>query len=110
MAYPGDCIRYGYVNGKDRMARISRSLAYTLDTQPKMGVVTGDGRIRKLTPRECFRLQGFGDGMIDKILAITSDYQAYRQAGNAVTVNVVEAVGKRLFEADNALKNIGKTA
>ena len=53
-------------------------------------------RIRRLTPRECLRLQGWTDDRIDLILPIQSDAQLYRQAGNGVTVNVVEAIGKRL--------------
>ena len=106
-AYPGDCISFAYAGVNGRGARVNPQLAYTIDTQPSKAVVTEDGRIRKLTPRECLRLQGFEDYQIDKILAITSDSQAYKQAGNAVTVNVVEAVGRRLVQADNALKNGG---
>ena len=53
-------------------------------------------RIRRLTPRECLRLQGWTDDRIDLILPIQSDAQLYKQAGNGVTVNVVEAIGKRL--------------
>lgn len=53
-------------------------------------------RIRRLVPRECLRLQGFADERIDRILAVQSDSQVYKQAGNGVTVNVVEAIGKRL--------------
>lgn len=55
-------------------------------------------RIRKLTPRECFRLQGFSDEAFDILRkAGLSDSQLYKQAGNAVTVNVVEAIGERLL-------------
>ena len=53
-------------------------------------------RIRRLTPRECLRLQGWTDDRIDLILPIQSDAQLYKQAGNGVTVSVVEAIGKRL--------------
>ena len=53
-------------------------------------------RIRRLTPRECLRLQGWTDDRINLILPIQSDAQLYKQAGNGVTVNVVEAIGKRL--------------
>ena len=53
-------------------------------------------RIRRLTPKECLRLQGWQDERIEKVLAIQSDAQLYKQAGNGVTVNVVEAIGKRL--------------
>lgn len=104
-AYPGDCISLAYAGIGNKNARIKRQLSYTIDTQPNKGVVTKDGRIRKLTPRECFRLQGFEDKQIGKILAITSDSQAYKQAGNAVTVNVIQAIGRRLAEIDHALKN-----
>ena len=59
-----------------------------------------NGRIRRLTPRECLRLQGWTDDRIDKVLAIQSDNQVYKQAGNGVTVNVVEAIGRRLAALD----------
>ena len=62
-----------------------------------------EGRIRRLTPRECLRLQGWADDRIDKILVVSSERQAYRQAGNGVTVNVVEAIGKRLAAIDAEL-------
>ena len=62
------------------------------------------GRIRRLTPRECLRLQGWQDDRIDKVLAIQSDNQIYRQAGNGVTVTVVEAIGRRLAAVDDALQ------
>ena len=53
-------------------------------------------RIRKLTPRECWRLQGFPDWAFERAREVNSDTQLYRQAGNAVTVNVVEYLGKKL--------------
>ena len=62
--------------------------------------VLHNGRIRRLTPRECLRLQGWTDERIDKVLAIQSDNQVYKQAGNGVTVNVVEAIGRRLIEVE----------
>ncbi len=67
-------------------------------------LVERGGRIRRLMPRECLRLQGFEDSQIDKILAINSDSQAYKQAGNSVTVNVIEAIGQRLRAVDEELK------
>lgn len=55
-------------------------------------------RIRKLTPRECFRLQGFPDVEFDKLTANgISNSQLYKMAGNAVTVNVIDAIGRRLI-------------
>ena len=62
------------------------------------------GRIRRLMPRECLRLQGFEDWQIDRILAINSDAQAYKQAGNSVTVNVIEAIGRRIRAMDKELR------
>ena len=59
------------------------------------GVLAGKG-IRRLTPRECLRLQGWADERIDRVLAVQSDNQVYKQAGNGVTVTVVEAIGQRL--------------
>ena len=55
-------------------------------------------RIRKLTPRECWRLQGFPDWAFEKAQKENSDTQLYKQAGNAVTVNVIEDIGKRLVK------------
>ena len=57
-----------------------------------------------LTPRECLRLQGWADDRIDTVLAIQSDNQAYKQAGNGVTVNVVEAIGRRIAKMDAELR------
>ncbi|MGQ7513673.1 DNA cytosine methyltransferase [Streptococcus suis] len=52
--------------------------------------------IRKLTPRECWRLQGFPDWAFDRAQAVNSNSQLYKQAGNSVTVNVIEAIARRL--------------
>jgi DNA (cytosine-5)-methyltransferase 1 len=52
--------------------------------------------IRKLTPRECFRLQGWTDDYFGKAEFVNSDSQLYKQAGNGVTVNVVYEIGKAL--------------
>lgn len=55
-------------------------------------------RIRKLTPLECWRLQGFTDAQHQTVVdAGLSDSQRYKQAGNAVTVNVIQAIGERLL-------------
>lgn len=64
----------------------------------------GCGRIRKLTPRECWRLQGFTDEMFDRARAVNSDNQLYRQAGNSVTIQVVYAVGRQILAAQEALE------
>ena len=75
--------------------------SFTLTSQDKHGVAIGNPpkyRIRKLTPLECFRLQGFPDEAHEAVKqAGISDSQRYKQAGNAVTVNVIEAIGERLI-------------
>lgn len=58
--------------------------------------VTDGYRIRKLTPRECWRLQGFPDWAFDKAQEVNSNSQLYKQAGNSVTVNVIAEIAKRL--------------
>lgn len=60
------------------------------------------GRIRKLTPRECWRLQGFTDEHFDKARATgLSDSRLYKMAGNAVTVNVISAIGEIIKKVDS---------
>ncbi len=60
------------------------------------------GRIRKLTPRECWRLQGFTDEQFDKARATgLSDSRLYKMAGNAVTVNVISAIGEIIKKVDS---------
>lgn len=65
--------------------------SFTLNTQDKHGVYDGV-KIRRLTPLECERLQGYPDNWTEGC----SDTQRYKQCGNSVTVNVVEAIAKRL--------------
>ena len=72
--------------------------------QKTVTAVLYEGRIRRLTPRECLRLQGWADDRIDTVLAIQSDNQAYKQAGNGVTVHVVEAIGRRIAKMDAELR------
>lgn len=105
----GDTVDLSYATSNTRRGRVGRDVAHTLDTGSTQGVVTLSGRIRKLTPRECFRLQGYREDQIDKILAITSDSQAYKQAGNGVTVNVVYAIGLKIKAAWDELYGAGDT-
>ena len=65
----------------------------------KAGILLKGGRIRRLTPRECFRLQGFPDELYEKAAAVNSDAQLYKQAGNAVTATVAYAVAMSLPES-----------
>lgn len=73
---------------------------FTLTSQDRHGVLIESGRtlaIRKLTPKECWRLQGFTDAQFEKAKkAGISNSQLYKQAGNAVTVDVVEQIGRKL--------------
>lgn len=68
----------------------------TILTGESQGVVTPDFRIRKLTPRECLRLQGFPDWAFDRAQEVNSNSQLYKQAGNSVTVNVIKAIAREL--------------
>lgn len=65
-----------------------------------MGVLTDDMRIRKLTPRECWRLMGFDDEDFNKAEKVCSNSQLYKQAGNSIVVNVLEAILRRLLNAN----------
>jgi DNA (cytosine-5)-methyltransferase 1 len=56
--------------------------------------------IRKLTPLECFRLQGWTDDYFEKAAFVNSDSQLYKQAGNGVTVDVVQAIAEKLKESE----------
>ena len=78
--------------------------SFTLTSQDRHGVLIADDhiKIRKLTPRECFRLQGFTDEQFDKAAAVNSETQLYKQAGNAVTVNVVEEIGRHIVKTNEA--------
>ena len=72
---------------------------FTLTAQDRHGVLLTDGRIvriRKLTPRECFRLQGWEDEYFDRAQFVNSDSQLYKQAGNGVTVTVIYEIAKKL--------------
>lgn len=103
-ALPGDTVDLGYAGSNTRRGRVGRDIAHTLETSCIQWIVENGGRIRRLMPRECLRLQGFEEWQIDRILAIQSDAQAYKQAGNSVTVNVIEAIAKRIQAVDEELK------
>lgn len=73
--------------------------ALSINAWQENNLLAGGVRIRRLTPRECWRLQGFPDEYFDKAKAAgISDTQLYKQAGNSVTVNVARAIGERLKE------------
>jgi len=92
----GDSINYAVPTSKTRRGRIGKGVAQTLDTACNQAVL--DNKIRRLTPIECERLQGFPDDWTKtgKELGTISDSQRYKMCGNAVTVDVVKAVAERI--------------
>ena len=97
----GEVFDLAFPESKTRRARVidNGKTAPTLDTACEVGFVEQEGkeiRIRKLTPRECFRLQGFPDEYFERAAAVNSDTQLYKQAGNAVSVPVIYEIARRL--------------
>lgn len=95
-ALPGDSVNISHPNSETRRGRVGKGIANTLLTGEEQAVVTENYRIRKLTPRECWRLQGFPDWAFDRAKQVNSDSQLYKQAGNSVTVPVIADIAKRL--------------
>ena len=96
LANIGDSVDLSYPSSLTRRARVGKGIAHNLSCNCQMGAVVWNGRvvkIRRLTPKECFRLQGFSDDLFEKAKAVNSDAQLYKQAGNGVTVPVVYAIG-----------------
>lgn len=91
-----DSVNLSHPNSKTRRGRVGEGIANTLVTGDSQGVVTPNFRIRKLTPRECWRLQGFPDWAFDKAQEVNSNSQLYKQAGNSVTVNVIKEIARHL--------------
>ena len=94
----GDSVNIANINSKTKRGRVGNQIANTLLASEQQGVVGSDYRIRRLTPRECWRLQGFPDSAFDKAQAVTSNSQLYKQAGNSVTVNVIAEIAKHFKE------------
>lgn len=92
----GDSVNLSHPNSKTRRGRVGKQVANNLLTGESQGVIEPDFRIRKLTPREYWRLQGFPDWAFDKAQEVNSNSQLYKQAGNSVTVNVIAAIAKEL--------------
>lgn len=83
-ATEGDSINYSFPNSENRRGRVGKGVAQTLDTGCEQGVLN-NYKIRRFTPRECFRLMDFPDSFTWPV----SDSQAYKQAGNSIVVNVL---------------------
>ncbi|TKH10550.1 DNA methyltransferase [Bacillus wiedmannii] len=92
----GDSINYSVPGSKTRRGRVGKGVAQTLDTACNQAVVTRDFRIRRLTPKECWALQGFPGWAFDRAKEVNSDTQLYRQAGNSVSVPVIYAIARKL--------------
>ena len=99
IAEKGDSIDIAYINQNKRRARVDKERAHTITTSPQIGTLTDHG-VRKLTPRECWRLMGFTDSDFDKARAVCSDTQLYKQAGNSIVVQVLEGILKKLVEME----------
>lgn len=108
-----DAINLSMPNSKTRRGRVGIDMANTLDTSCNQGIFVEISpeltvyavwypkkecyiAIRKLTPKECFRLQGWSDDYFEKAQFVNSDSQLYKQAGNGVTVNVIQAIAERM--------------
>ena len=88
----------GYKGKSEIDLKIARPLCATMAKMHRAcqdNYVTQNGKVRRLTPRECARLQGFSDDFVIPV----SDTQAYKQFGNAVTVNVSNAVASMVKNA-----------
>lgn len=93
----GDTINFSQPNSKTRRGRVGHGIANTMTTANTMATLTSDSRIRKLTPLECWRLQGFPDWAFTRARETgLSDSQLYKQAGNSVTVPVIRAIGEQM--------------
>ena len=103
------CILSGIIGGGgyEKILEADRRVYSCDGLSPTVRTVTGGnkdlkvedlkGRIRKLTPRECWRLMGFSDEDFDKAAALNSDAQLYKQAGNSIVVDVLEAIFKEMI-------------
>lgn len=121
-----DAVNLSVPGSKTRRGRVGREIANTLDTSCNQGIFVKVSdelivyavwyekyqcyiAIRKLTPRECFRLQGWSDDYFEKAQFVNSDSQLYKQAGNGVTVSVIKAIAEKMrTEGENNGKNTSK--
>lgn len=97
VAVDGDGIDLAYPNSETRRGRVGHGVSKTLATSDTQGCLDGV-RIRKLTPKECWRLMGFSDDDFEKAEKVNSRAQLYKQAGNSIVVKVLESVLKNLLQ------------
>ena len=100
-AYEGDSVTLDQPNSKTRRGRVGKRISNTLTTSCNIGVV--QNRIRRLTPRECWRLMGVRDEQYDKLRDI-SNTQLYKLAGNSIVVDVLMGIFKNLLLSDEGTK------
>lgn len=96
VATNGDSVDLSYPNSKNRRGRVGKGISHTLTVGGSMNVVD-NLRIRKLTPLECWRLMGFKDNEYYQAEKVNSNAQLYKQAGNSIVVNVLEAILQKLL-------------
>ena len=97
----GDSVNLAYPNSTTRRGRVGYQVSQTLTANDNMGVLESESRIRKLTPKECWRLMGFSDDDFKKAEQIpTSNTQLYKQAGNSIVVKVLEKIFLNLFKEE----------
>ena len=94
-AYEGDGV---YTNVSTKRGTVQKEMIQTLTTFQDKGIVMNDLRIRKLTPKECWRLMGFDDEDFEKASRVNSNTQLYKQAGNSICVPVLMAIFKELIK------------
>lgn len=108
----GDGVDLSYPNSEQRRGRVQKGMSQTLTTKSDKGVIVcGNNvsingfnfKLRRLTPLECWRLMGIHDSAFDKAQASgVSETQLYKQAGNAIVVDVLEALFRNLFSESRA--------
>ena len=101
-ATDGDGIDLLQPNSETRRGRVQKQAIQTLDTMggEGKGIVTSDLKIRKLTPRECFRLMGVKDEDFENCAKNQSDSSLYHLAGDSIVVNVLMAIYKELIDKE----------
>lgn len=105
-AYPSIIQRVGD-RGKNNFT-VNDKTSYTIPANPMSDrgqmLIDNELRIRKLTPKECWRLMGFDDDDFEKAEKVNSNSQLYKQAGNSIVVNVLEAIFNNLIPKDKHIK------
>lgn len=98
----GDCADLSFPNGYGKGTRVSKETSQTLtaSSSTSLAVKEPSLRIRKLTPKECWRLMGFLDSDFDKVESELSNSQLYHIAGDSICTNVLMAIFGQFFDVD----------